>query len=266
MKFLVINNPNSDLSNKVAEDIKSLFSKRGIECVCTDRDDLPSDDFNFAITVGGDGTLLHAAHLLMGREIPIVGINVGRLGFLTALTADNLERLTELIDGSYHREERITLSASCSDKNLVALNEFLFAGSSVGKTVDVSVLCDGIRVLDYRGDGVIVSTPTGSTAYSLSAGGPIIDVNLKAITVTPLCAHSLGTPPMVFSAERTITVRISSGSAPVKLCADGRDEVIVNDDVAICCSDRTTPLIFFNETGQFAAIDKKLRRKYSHST
>ncbi len=261
MKILVIKNPNSEPAKKVAEEIENLFNERGVNCTITDRDDLPREHFDFAITVGGDGTLLHAAHLLMGRKIPIVGVNVGRLGFLTALTVDNLTKLSELIDGRYYREERITLCAKYGEKNLVALNEFLLAGSSVGKTADVSVLCDGIRVLSYRGDGVIISTPTGSTAYSLSAGGPIIDANLKAITVTPLCAHSLGTPPMVFSAERMITVLISSGSASVGLCADGRDEIIIENEVEIFCNNGTTPLIFFNDTGQFAAIDEKLRRK-----
>ncbi len=260
MKILIIKNPESEVAKTVTDSIVEMFENRSITCVVDDR--RPSEgEYDFAVTVGGDGTLLHAAYLLMGCGIPIVGVNVGRLGFLTALTAEDYHRLDLLLEGNYYQEDRITLVADCAGKRLIALNEFLFAGKSMGKTVDVSVYCDGSRVLDYRGDGVIISTPTGSTAYSLSAGGPIIDAQLSAITVTPLCAHGLGTPPMVFSGERTISVKLSSGTGPVKLCADGREEIDIVGDINIFRNDKTTPLVYFSKTGQFVAIDEKLRRK-----
>ncbi len=261
MNILIVKNPKSNAANVMTQKIVQLFEHHGVDCVVSDCEEPPSGEFDFAVTVGGDGTLLHAAYMLMNRNIPIVGVNVGRLGFLTALTADEYGQLADLAQGKYYREDRITLIANCNGQQPIALNEFLLAGGSMGKTVDISVYCDEIRVLQYRGDGVIISTPTGSTAYSLSAGGPIIDATLKTISVTPLCAHGLGTPPMVFSSDRIITVKITSSSGPVKLCADGRDEMDIVGDVVIRRNDQTTPLIYFNKTGQFAAIDEKLRRK-----
>ncbi len=225
------------------------------------KDNFIDCDYDYAVTVGGDGTLLHAAHLLMNKEIPIVGVNVGRLGFLTALTADDYKKLILLKTKEFFREDRLMLLARCKDFTAVALNEVLLAGGSLAKTVDVEVYCDDSLVFGYRGDGVIVSTPTGSTAYALSAGGPIIDSALGAISVTPLSAHGLGTPPMVFSKDRVIKVKVTASSGAVKLCADGKDECTLEDTVTITCNDRCTPLIFFSKTGQFSAIDDKLRGK-----
>ncbi len=261
MKILIVNNPNNAVAVELRQKIKKLFLSQGDFCDVLTADEWINNDYDYAVSVGGDGTLLHAAYLLMNREIPIVGVNVGRLGFLTALTADNYKQLLKLKTKEYYREDRLMLSAEFGDKKVAALNEILVAGASIAKTVDVEVYCDNTLVFGYRGDGVIISTPTGSTAYALSAGGPIVDSALGAISVTPLSAHGLGTPPMVFSRDRIINVKVATGTGGVKLCADGKDEYTLQDTVTISSSDRCTPLIFFSKTGQFSAIDDKLRRK-----
>ncbi len=260
MKILIINNPDNSDAIELTEKILELFSKTDVCCdVLTDN--MPSDFlYDYIISVGGDGTLLHAAHIFKNCEVPIIGVNVGRLGFLTAITADKYKQLLYLITGDYYIEKRLMLIADCGEKSLVALNEVLLAGGSLAKTVDVEVYCDDSMVLSYRGDGVLVSTPTGSTAYSLSAGGPIIDSHLGAISVTPLCAHTLGTPPMVFAQDRTIKVKVTASTGSAIMCTDGKEECAATNLVTIRCYDKVTPLIFFSKTSQFSAIEEKLYR------
>ncbi len=260
MKILIINNPENKDSVSLTEKILELFADKDVSCEVLKGDNLPAECLDYVITVGGDGTLLHAAHLLKNREIPIVGVNVGRLGFLTAITAERYHRLLALITGDFFLENRLMLMADCADKRLIALNEILIVGGTIAKTMDIEVMCDDSTVLDYRGDGVIVSTPTGSTAYALSAGGPIIDSRLGAISVTPLCPHSLGTPPMVFAKDRVIKVKAKTSSGTAIMCADGKEESLASDCITIRCNDKCTPLIFFSNTGQFSAIEEKLQR------
>ncbi len=261
MNILVINNPANREAVLLTEKILNMFSKENINCEILAGDNLKTKNYDYVVTVGGDGTLLHAAHLLKNREIPIVGVNVGRLGFLTAITAERYEKLLALTTGDYFLENRLMLMADCNNKRLIALNEILIVGGTIAKTMDIEVSCDDSTVLGYRGDGVIVSTPTGSTAYALSAGGPIVDSRLGAISVTPLCAHSLGTPPMVFAKDRVIKVKTKTSCGMAIMCADGKEECKILDYVTIRCNNKYTPLIFFSKTGQFSAIEEKLQRK-----
>ncbi len=262
MNILIVNNPENSASVLLSEKIARFFNDKNISCEISAGKDAPSVDYDYVVTVGGDGTLLHVAHLLKNKEIPIIGVNVGRLGFLTAVTAEKYEDLSALITGNFHIENRIMLLAEYQDTRYIALNEILVTGGSIAKTADIEVFCDDSKVLGYRGDGVIISTPTGSTAYALSAGGPIIDSSLGAISVTPLCAHSLGTPPMVFSQERVIRVKASSSSGAAIMCSDGKEQCQVFDFVTVRCNDKYTPLIFLGKSGQFSAIEEKLRRNH----
>ncbi len=261
MSVIIIQNPHGDTTPKVTEQVCDLFSDLGVSYTIYEEGDNIGDETRFAVTVGGDGTIIRAAHLLLGRDIPIVGVNTGRLGFMTAIKADDLTPLKRLFTGDYTKEDRLMLFADMGDDNRVtALNDIVIASNSVAKTVDIEVVCDGLSILSYRGDGVIISTPTGSTAYSMSAGGPITDVSLSAIIVTPLSAHSLGIPPIVLSAKRELVIKTMSRAGGVKLCADGFEEYEVDGDVCIKKNRFTAPLIFFNKAEQLTAIEEKLHK------
>ena len=143
-----------------------------------------------------------------------------------------------------------------------ALNDLVVFKKGITQTVDVRIWCDEILVNHYQGDGVVVATPTGSTAYSLSAGGPVLDARISGLVVTPICAHSMHSPPMVFSAERKLRIQVMSPTQELALlsCDGLQEEAIFHDDiVSVSLSDRSISLICFNEADQFEAIDKKLK-------
>ena len=217
------------------------------------------------VTVGGDGTILHAARRSLGYAKPLLGVNVGRVGFLATVEADELEKLERLVRGAYSFDRRALLSVSVSGRSCfrqTALNDVIICKESPLRTIDVEIFCDDIPVSRYMGDGVAIATPTGSTAYSLSAGGPVLDAHIAGVVVTPICAHSLHSPPMVFSAERRLCVRVSApGQAHALLSCDGREPETISreDTVTVALSEQFISLICFNEADQFEAIDKKLR-------
>ncbi|MDO5601469.1 MAG: NAD(+)/NADH kinase [Oscillospiraceae bacterium] len=220
---------------------------------------------DMVITIGGDGTLLHAAAHLLKDPKPLLGINVGRLGFLTSLEESELERLAALATGDYTIENRRFLQAVIpqTGQTAYALNEFVIGACGVMKALRFAVFCDGVKVNDYRGDGVIAATPTGSTAYSLSAGGPIVDGELNAMIVTPVCAHSLNTPPLVLSGDRKLSVHLMElpPDTQVMLAADGGRWLAVTEQetVEIFLSDKSLPLVSLYGNRQLKAIDQKLK-------
>ncbi len=266
MKILIFPNTRNPLAMACAEQVETLMAQLGHDFVMFS-DNIKLDNLHFAVAIGGDGTILRAAHILRGKDIPIIGINTGRLGFLTTLCAQEYNALSRLFTSEFIREDRLMLRADITGdtngkgKSIVCLNEFVFAGDTMSKTVNVSVLCDDVVVMNYRGDGVIIATPTGSTAYSLSGGGPILDTTLNAFVVTPLCAHSLGVPPVVISAGQKLTVKTSCEAGSVKLCADGMSEYKLTSDVTVSSHAQSVPLIFLHRAEQFTAIEDKLRRK-----
>lgn len=219
------------------------------------------------LTVGGDGTILHAARNSLKYCKPILGINLGRTGFLATCEVDEMEiKLRALVEGHYQLDSRLMLEAHGMSPDgpwkLTALNDFVISRIDPLHTIDCTVSCDDILMNHCRGDGVIVATPTGSTAYSLSAGGPILDAKIQGIVVTPICAHSLQSPPMVLSAQRHITIRIEKGAVQgACISSDGAQliELTPNSPVQIQMARQRMQLITFNKADQFKAIDQKLK-------
>ncbi|MEG2652250.1 MAG: NAD(+)/NADH kinase [Ruthenibacterium sp.] len=216
------------------------------------------------VTVGGDGTILRIARRSLADRKPILGINVGRLGFLATVEADELHRLKRLVTGDYTLDRRSILEVRVGGTQQVqnALNEVVIGKAGVSKTIDMEIYCDGTLVNRYQGDGVIVATPTGSTAYSLSAGGPVLDARIAGLVVTPICAHSMHSPPMVFSAQRRLRVTVSSAQPQqVLYSCDGQAETPLSDSdtVEVALSDQYMTLICLHDADQFEAIDKKLK-------
>ena len=218
------------------------------------------------LTVGGDGTILHAAKESLAWQKPILGVNLGRTGFLATCEQSQLpEKLLRLVEGRYGLDERNLLTAEGESPDgawrQTALNDIVIYRKDPLHTIDCSVWCDDSLVNRCRGDGVIVATPTGSTAYSLSAGGPILDAQVQGFVVTPICAHSLHSPPMVFSANRQITVQVDPGAQEACVSSDGTHqcELLPGHKVRVRQSDRCIRLVTFNEADQFQAIDRKLK-------
>lgn len=214
------------------------------------------------LTIGGDGTMLHAARYLIDCPRPLLGINIGRLGFLTLVEANELEVLRLLAKGRFAIKNRGVLCAQSEEFCCYALNDIVLFKNRPERTISMDIFCDEILVSRFRGDGIIFATPTGSTAYSMSAGGPILDARLQGIVVTQICAHIVHTPPLVVASNRCLRA-VSTGAEGenVSIICDGRRnlEIPPGQEIGITQSDKTIPLVQFQEGEQLKFIDKKLK-------
>ncbi len=207
--------------------IRFLFDDENVNCVKVNEQEIaPHDSLareaDIVLSFGGDGTLLRSATAVAPFDKPILGVNLGPgLGYMTDLTHDHLhERLDDILNGNYEVEERMMIKASVDGDSRVfrALNDFVVGQTEVSRTQAFELFIDGLPASTYRADGLIVASPTGSTAYSLSAGGPILEPTLQALIVTPICPHTLSMRPMAISDRRTVTMR---ALGPAVLTADG---------------------------------------------
>lgn len=218
------------------------------------------------LTIGGDGTILHEANLSLEYRKPILGINLGRCGFLATCEVDEMEaKLSAVARGEYFLDNRMLLYVRVLGDDSWeghALNDVVMTKGRLQQAVDFSIYCDDILVEHYRGDGVIVATPTGSTAYSLAAGGPILDSQTKGIVVTPICHHSLASPAMVFAQERKINLcvgQVADEEVFISCDGDAGYSVKAGATAEVRLSDQVVQLITFSKADQFQAIDQKLR-------
>ena len=172
------------------------------------------ETIELGIVIGGDGTMLHVARALARCELPVIGINMGRLGFLTDIPAEHMhDDLDQLLAGEFEIEQRMMLFAKLLRSGEVldertALNDVVLSKGATGQTIEFDTRVNGEAVGRTRGDGIIVATPTGSTAYALSAGGPILHPLLPAIVLAPICPHTLGQRPLVLNADSTIEIEL----------------------------------------------------------
>ncbi len=230
---------------------------------------LPQEDCyknaDILITVGGDGTILHVATCSLAYQKPILGINLGRCGFLATCEESELEEKLALVAARrYMLDSRMLLCAAGGGHNEHALNDIVISKEQLQQTIDCSVYCDDILVETYRCDGLIFATPTGSTAYSLAAGGPIVDSQTRGIVLTPICPHSLRSPSMVFAPERKLRVVIGDNQRDnARLSCDGNDSTPLahGETVEITLCEKTVQLITFGKADQFYAIDRKLKNR-----
>lgn len=220
------------------------------------------------LTIGGDGTILHEANLSLKYAKPILGINLGRCGFLATCEIGEMEtKLAAVARGEFQLDNRMLLYARVLGHDGWeghALNDVVVTKGRLQQAIDFSIYCDDILVEHYRGDGVIVATPTGSTAYSLAAGGPILDSQTKGVVVTPICPHSLASPAMVFAQERKLNVCVGQvADDEVFISCDGEAgyPLKAGATAEIRLSDQIVKLITFGRADQFQAIDQKLRSR-----
>ncbi len=184
-------------------------------------------DAALAMSIGGDGTFLHTAQWIGAKEIPILGINTGHLGYLADASIENLESsLDDIFSGHYRIEPRSMIEVTSPDSDmshpLYALNEVAIMKNDTSSMVDMYALIDGVKVANYRADGLIISTPTGSTGYNLSVGGPIVEPHAPVWIISPIAAHSLTMRPLVVSDTGVVSVTTRSRSESYRISLDGR--------------------------------------------
>ena len=190
------------------------------------------------IVIGGDGSFIHAAKDAAVHKKPVLCINAGNLAFLAGLEGNELDLLKKLISGEYIQDRRMMLEVvlkSNDDEQLLGycLNDVAIARYGDINLIDLDVFCNGRKINSYRGDGVVISTPTGSTAYAWSAGGPVIDPDLKCITLTPICTHSPLNRTLVFNEKSVITVKATNESQKICLSTDGDKSLEINNKFEI---------------------------------
>ena len=233
-----------------------------------------SSKVELLISVGGDGTFLRACRYSFKREVPIMGINAGNLGFLAEIdTNDMYDALDNVLNDKYEIEERMLIegklyrdnkAAGDLGKPYLALNEFVISKPMPGKVIKVKVSVNGIFITSFGADGIIISTPTGSTAYSMSAGGPIVEPKSKVIIITPICAHTIYSRSIVLDPDDSLEVKISSKNKSVILNVDGVNtgESILSDDVfKVKKSNVKLNLITFNKNIFFKIFKEKFLKK-----
>jgi NAD+ kinase len=222
------------------------------------------ESIDFALSVGGDGTFLTTASLVGHLDIPILGINCGHLGYLAEVHADNIDAvLDQLITNNYTIEQRRMLEVTCQQGGKIvspyALNEVAILKSGLSSMITMDVSLNGEFLHKYKADGLLVATPTGSTAYNLSVGGPLLEPHVNAIILTPVATHSLNIRPLVVLDDSKIDVKISSRNGNYLLSVDGRSQVL-NQDIQLHIerSQRTIKLVRINGQTFMQSLKEKL--------
>jgi NAD+ kinase len=218
------------------------------------------------VVMGGDGTLLHAARLLGGRTVPILGVNLGSLGFMTEIPSVELfSTLDDVLAGHFRTESRLKLTCRLFRGGQVVvedevLNDIVINKGALARIADHEMFVDGQYVTTYKSDGVILATPTGSTAYSLSAGGPIVHPVVDCMIVTPICSHALTQRPLVVPSERTVHIDLRGNTEDVYLTLDGKagHPLQPGDRVEVHRSANRVVLVRNPKLGYFSILREKL--------
>ena len=222
---------------------------------------------DLVICFGGDGTILHMAKAATRHRIPILGVNIGTMGFIAELESTELQDLARIARGEFSIDSRMMLDVIIRRGQDVvfhdlALNDVAVTKGAVARIIHLNVCCDGVQALDFGGDGLLVSTPTGSTAYSLSAGGPIMEPDARSILLTPICAHDIVSKCIVTSDRRTITISMAPNARRnAFLSVDGGRafKMSMGDVATITCSRMETRLIRLKDRSFYDIINKKLK-------
>ena len=285
MKRVILTpNPYRDKGFQTVRNTQKILQDAGIEtriCLPFEVDhnyELPKDlrfsrldreihNADMIICFGGDGTILHMAKTATRAGIPILGVNIGTMGFMAELENTELELLRKLADDDYTIDSRMMLDVTVNrDRDIIfhdiCLNDVVITKGSIARIVHLKVECDGIQALECGGDGVIVATPTGSTAYSLSAGGPIVEPDAASMVITPICSHDVASRCIVASDKRVITVALSAHARRnAFLSADGGKSVRMNagDVATIKRSQLVTQLVRLKDRSFYDVVNLKFK-------
>ena len=278
-------NPYRDRNFQTVRDAVRILKEVGIQpklCLPFEVDrscDLPRDlrfsrldrelpNADLVICFGGDGTILHMAKTATRKGIPILGVNIGTMGFMAELESTELDKLRLLADEKYTLDERMMLDVTVQrDRDIIfhdiCLNDAVLTKGAVARIVHLAVKCDGVEVMECGGDGIVVSTPTGSTAYSLSAGGPIVEPEAENIIITPICAHDVGSRCIVASDRRVVTVSmVRNARRNAYLSVDGGKALRLNmgDVATIKKSNLKTKLVRLKDRSFYDVVNAKFKK------
>lgn len=283
-KIIVTPNPYRDNNFQTARKAMEILRTAGADVrLClpfeVDKDyDLPGDlrfhrldrelpVADAAICFGGDGTILHIAKQATRYGVPVLGVNIGTMGFMAELECTELEQLARLATGDYTIDSRMMLDVTVTrERNIIfheqCLNDVVITKGAVARIVHLSVECDGVQAMECGGDGVIIATPTGSTAYNLSAGGPIVEPEAHSILVTPICAHDMASRCMVTSDKRTIRVELTKNARRnAYVSVDGGKALRMNigDVATVRKANRETKLIRLKDRSFYDVVRMKFK-------
>ena len=285
MKNVILTpNPYRDKNFQTVRDAMAVLKSAGIEpkiCLPFDVDrsfELPRDirfskldrelpNAELVICFGGDGTILHMAKTATRKGLPILGVNIGTMGFMAELESTELDKLARLANDDFTLDKRMMLDVTVHrDRDIIfhdiCLNDVVITKGAVARIVHLSVKCDGVQAMECGGDGVIIATPTGSTAYSLSAGGPIVEPEAHNI-ITPICAHEVGSRCIVASPKRVIGVElVQNARRNAFLSVDGGKAVRLNmgDQVTIKSSNLETKLVRLKDRSFYDVVNSKFKK------
>jgi len=254
-KFGIVYNPIVKNSSEVLQALEDLLVSKNLQFEKYSIDSMKGG-VDFVFVIGGDGTLLKAARFYAKEFTPVFGINLGRLGFLSQTSECDLASSVEkILEGKYKIEDRLML---ISNDGVLALNDFVIKGASASRTSRFYLSIDDKFVCDYLADGLIVSTPTGSTAYGLSAGGPVLSPKLNAITIVPICPHTLTSRPLVIPSNEKITIATCDTCTSFIVVADGQNSYNVNSKIEIEKSKFSAKLALLDDNEFYSVIRNKL--------
>lgn len=229
-------------------------------------EDIYSEDIDVGLSIGGDGTLLGICRKLYEKEVPACGVNIGHVGFLADIELSELEvKLESLLKGEYHTEERTVISGFVVSKGNQrflghAINDVVISKGGVARMLHLGMSISGCYISDYKADGIIVSTATGSTAYSLSAGGPIVNPSVEALLITPICPHTLDVRPMIVSDKDEVRIHIAAVHQDIQLTFDGQEsyQLLPGDEVIIRKGKNKARIIQFEDKNFYNTLKNKL--------
>lgn len=262
--ILVIRKRATALADRVAAELAAWGSERGV--AVHDSETHPAAQVDLAVVLGGDGTFLSAVRILGGREVPVLGVNLGSLGFLTEIALEELFQTLDDVDAGRARIEPRMMISAVIEKNGVSceaadvLNDVVVNKGTMARISDLEVSVGGSHLTTYRADGLIVATPTGSTAYSMSAGGSIVSPGVPAFLLTPICPHAMTQRPIILPAESEIAITVGRKNGDVYATFDGQInvELCEGDRVLVSRSKNRVLMVCSPTRDYFSVIRSKL--------
>ncbi len=271
MRFLIIPNRTKENAMIYADCVYERLTKMGgqTSVCCSPKEAYNTglmEECDAVIVLGGDGSILRTSRYASSLGKPILGVNFGNIGYMADADTNYTDELSRLFTGDYTVEERMMLCCTIggTDEEYYALNDFIIAHGNVSRVVSLSLSCNDEKLYKYACDGIVAATPTGSTAYSMSAGGAIVDPALDCILITPICPHSLGAKQLVFSPNSVLTVKNESAEDnPVYLTVDGDKNIQIpfGGSVIMRRAERKTKLIRFTADSFASNLSKKMKRR-----
>lgn len=277
-RFCLVTNKSKDKNFEMSMHIKEYLEQHGKECVIAEsrspqtaenkvsRDflsEIPADT-DCCIVLGGDGTMLQAARSAAYIDVPLLGVNLGTLGYLAEVEKGKVDdALRQLLAGDFDIEDRMMLYGEVCEKHDYALNDIIVTRRGVMTTINFDVYVNGLFLCNYHADGIVISTPTGSTGYSMSAGGPIVEPSANMILITPICPHTINSRSMVLSADTKISIVMGEGrdgsiqESVAYFDGSGCIDLVTGNRIEIERSSKTTKIIKLNKVSFLQALGKK---------